>query len=48
MLKSDTKKEGDLGKGSRAAVYYHVENKEPMAKDVKISESKPKAETKKS
>jgi hypothetical protein len=48
MLNPDTKKEGSIMKGDRASVYYHVENKQRVATDVKVSESKPKTEAKKS
>jgi len=46
VLNTDTKKEGNIEQGSHATVYYHFENKERVATEVKLVE--PKTEAKKS
>lgn len=48
VLNSDTKKEGSLDKGEKATVYYHMDNKERVATEVKVTQPKPKTEAKKS
>lgn len=48
VLNSDTKKEGTLNKGEMATVYYHMDNKQRIATEVKVSSAKSTAETKKS
>jgi hypothetical protein len=40
VLNSDTKKEGTLDKGEKAIVYYRMENKQRVATDVKVTETK--------
>lgn len=48
VLNSDTKKEGTLDKGEMATVYYHMDKKQRIATDVKVTPTKTKAESKKS
>jgi hypothetical protein len=48
VINSDTKKEGTLDKGAKATVYYRMDNKQRIATEVKVSESKSKTESKKS
>ncbi|HKV25190.1 MAG TPA: hypothetical protein VJN93_11420 [Candidatus Acidoferrum sp.] len=48
VLNTDTKKEGSLDKGEMATVYYHMDKKERVATEVKISQAKTKIATKKS
>ncbi|MGB2640211.1 MAG: hypothetical protein WAN32_14780, partial [Candidatus Acidiferrum sp.] len=48
VLNSDTKKEGDLDKGKMATVYYHMDNKQRIATEVKVMEPKTSEAPKKS
>ncbi len=48
VLNSDTKKEGDLDKGKMATVYYHMDNKERIAAEVKVMPPKSSTAPKKS
>jgi hypothetical protein len=48
VLNSNTKKEGTLNKGEMATVYYHMDNKQRIATEVKVTPAKSKTETKKS
>jgi hypothetical protein len=48
VLDSSTKKEGDVAKGDRATVYYHLSNKDRVATEVKVMTPKSKNEAKKS
>jgi outer membrane biogenesis lipoprotein LolB len=48
VLNSDTKKEGELNKGEMATVYYHMDNKQRIATEVKVTQPKSTTEPKKS
>jgi hypothetical protein len=48
VLNSDTKKEGTLDKGVMATVYYHMDNKQRIATEVKVTPAKTKTTSKKS
>lgn len=48
VLDSSTKKEGDVAKGDRATVYYHLSKKDRIATEVKVMTPKSKTEAKKS
>jgi hypothetical protein len=47
-LDSSTKKEGNIEQGEHVVVYYHVENGQRIATELKASESKASSEAKKS
>jgi hypothetical protein len=48
VLDSGTKKEGDVAKGDRATVYYHLAKKDRVATEVKVMTPKSKTVAKKS
>ncbi|MGB8474378.1 MAG: hypothetical protein WCE61_09860 [Candidatus Acidiferrum sp.] len=48
VLNSDTKKEGTLDKGEMATVYYHMDKKQRVATEVKVTPAKSKTTSKKS
>lgn len=48
VLNSDTKKEGNVDKGEMATIYYHMDNKERVATEIKVAPAKSKTEAKKS
>ncbi|HKW55721.1 MAG TPA: hypothetical protein VJN42_00055 [Candidatus Acidoferrum sp.] len=48
VLNSDTKKEGSLDKGEMATVFYHMDKKERVATEVRVTQAKSKTESKKS
>ena len=48
VLNSDTKKEGTIDKGEMATVYYHMDKKQRIATEVKVTPAKTKTEFKKS
>jgi hypothetical protein len=48
VLNSDTKKVGTVDKGEMATVYYHMDNKQRIATEIKVTPAKSTTETKKS
>ncbi|HTQ59369.1 MAG TPA: hypothetical protein VMI32_04045 [Candidatus Solibacter sp.] len=48
VLNTDTKKEGTLNKGEMATVYYHMDKKQRIATEVKVTQPKSTPEPKKS
>ena len=48
VLNSDTKKDGTLSKGDMATVYYHMDKKQRIATEVKVTPPKSTPEPKKS
>lgn len=48
VLNSDTKKDGNLDKGEMATVYYHMDKKQRIASEVKVTQPKSAPAPKKS